>query len=109
MLPLRRFAAIASLFAVLDLPGFADSTAPATAKDFYFPSTGVGVDGQAMLLGIDEYLLPLRDGLGTYLSTPNYRDEPVLRPRLDDLQVPDQVATHFYGAVIHREGKYQMW
>jgi hypothetical protein len=65
MLPLRRFAAIASLFTVLVLPGLADSTAPATAKDFYFPSTGVGVDGQAMLLGIDEYLLPLRDGLGT--------------------------------------------
>lgn len=108
------FAVVATLFTVLVFPAAGDPKGKevdeiATAKDFYFPSTGVGVDGQAILLGIDEYLLPLRDRLGTYLSTPRYRDEPVLRPRLDDPQVPDQVAAHFYGAVAHRKGKYQMW
>lgn len=76
---------------------------------FHFPSTGVTVKKQAMLLGIDDYLLPIRENVGTYLSTPTYRKEPVVSPSKDDPQAPDQVASHFYGAVIEREGKYQMW
>ena len=51
-------------------------------KDFYFPSTGVTVQKQAVLLAIDDYLLPLRENVGTYLSTPKYRKEPVVSPEL---------------------------
>lgn len=76
---------------------------------FYFPSTGVSVKKQAILLGIDDYLLPIREDVGTYLSTPTYRQEPVVSPSKEDPQAPDSVASHFYGAVIEREGKYQMW
>ena len=76
---------------------------------FYFPSTGVSVKKQALLLGIDDYLLPIRENVGTYLSTPTYRKEPVVSPSKEDPQAPDSVASHFYGAVIEREGKYQMW
>jgi len=82
---------------------------PASPDQFHFPSTGVSVSKQALLLGIDDYLLPLRENLGTYLSTPTYRQEPVLAPSKDDPQAPDQVASHFYGAVIERGGKFQMW
>src|SRR4051812_7355232 len=48
------------------------SSAGATARppdsaptgDFFFPSTGVSVDNQAVLLAIDDYLLPLRENVG---------------------------------------------
>lgn len=79
------------------------------AKDFYFPSTGVRVEKEALLLAIDNYLLPLRENVGSYLSTPTYRKEAVLRPSRDNPLAPDQVASHFYGTVIHDEGKYRMW
>jgi len=76
---------------------------------FHFPTTGVTVKKQAMLLGIDDYLLPIRENVGTYLSTPTYRKEPVVAPSKDDPKAPDSAAAHFYGAVIERDGKYQMW
>jgi hypothetical protein len=80
-----------------------------TGKDFYFPSTGVSVEKQAVLLSVDNYLLPLRDNLSSYLSTPECRQEPVLTPSVDDRMAPDQLAAHFYGAVLYEEGKYRMW
>jgi hypothetical protein len=83
-----------------------DNTA---AEDFYFPSTGVRVEQEALLLAIDDYLLPLRENVGSYLSTPKCRLEPVVAPSKDDPQAPDQVASHFYGAVVHNGEKYQMW
>jgi hypothetical protein len=81
----------------------------AAGNAFYFPSTGVSVPKQALLLGIDDYLLPLRENIGTYLSTPTYRQEPVLSPSKADATAPDSVASHFYGGVVERNGKYQMW
>ncbi len=81
----------------------------ATNEDFYFPSTGVRVEKEALLLAIDDYLLPLRENVGSYLSTPTYRKKAVLRPSRDNPLAPDQVASHFYGAVIHDEGNYRMW
>ncbi|MBL4574880.1 MAG: hypothetical protein JKY51_02120 [Opitutaceae bacterium] len=80
-----------------------------TDKDFYFPSTGVSVEKKAVLLSIDNYLLPLRDNLCSYLSTPECRQEPVLSPSQSDRMAPDQLAAHFYGAVLFEEGKYRMW
>lgn len=76
---------------------------------FYFPTTGVTVQRQAMLLGIDDYLLPMKENMVTHMSTPTYRKDPVVSPSKDDPAAPDQVASHFYGAVIEREGKFQMW
>ena len=67
------------------------------AENFYFPSTGVRVEQEALLLAIDDYLLPLRENVGSYLSTPECRLEPVLEPSKDDPEAPDQVASHFYG------------
>jgi len=79
------------------------------ADEFYFPTTGVTVRGQALLLGIDNYLLPLRENVSLYLSKPKARKEPVLAPSKDDPLAPDQVASHFYGAVINDNGKFRMW
>lgn len=76
---------------------------------FYFPTTGVTVKKQVMLLGIDDYMLPIKENLGTYMSTPTYRKDPVVSPSKDDPAAPDQVASHFYGAVIESDGNYQMW
>ena len=102
---LRRLLAAAGLFASAPF-GVAADTA---SRDFYFPSTGVRVEGQALLLAIDDHLLPLRDQVVEHLSKPAVRREPVLAPSKDDPLAPDQVAAHFYGAVIHDQGKYRMW
>jgi|UniRef100_UPI00404B1139 hypothetical protein len=79
------------------------------ADGFYFPSTGVYVEGQALLLAIDDQLLPLRENMVDYLSKPTVRTEPVLAASKDDPLAPDQVAAHFYGAVLHDSGKFRMW
>jgi hypothetical protein len=102
---LRRLLAAAGLLASAPF-GVAADTA---SRDFYFPSTGVRVEGQALLLAIDDHLLPLRDQVVEHLSKPAVRREPVLAPSKDDPLAPDQVAAHFYGAVIHDQGKYRMW
>lgn len=85
------------------------SAAEAAPRDFYFPSTGVRVEGQALLLAIDDQLLPLRENMVEYLSKPAVRTEPVLAPSKDDPLAPDQVAAHFYGAVLSDNGKFRMW
>lgn len=76
---------------------------------FAFPGTSLRVPGQAVLLGIDEVALPLRRNLCLYLSKPKVRKEPVLIPTRDDPQSPDFMATSFYGAVLHDQGKFRMW
>jgi len=53
------------------------------ARNFYIPSAVVTVEGQAILLDIDNYLLTVRENMGTYLSTPAYCKEPVLTPELN--------------------------
>lgn len=77
--------------------------------EFQFPETGVTVKGEALLLAIDDKLLPLRDSVCTYLSKPTYRAQPVLGPDKDNPLAPDQVATAFYGGVVHENGKFRMW
>jgi hypothetical protein len=85
------------------------SNSSASPKEFYFPNTGVTVKNQAVLLAVDEYLLPLKENVCTYLSTPSYRKEPVLAPSTEDPKAPDQVAASFYGAVLNDNGKFRMW
>lgn len=96
---------MAGVFTLL-VRGFAAEPGP---RDFYLPSTGVRVEGQVLLLAIDDHLLPLRENVVEHLSKPVYRKEPVLAPSKDDPRAPDQVAAHFYGAVLHDRGKYRMW
>src|ERR1043166_2629494 len=62
-----------------------------------------------MLLAIDDEMLPWKRGLCYYLSKPQVRAEPVLWPRRDDPNAPDQLATHFYGSVLYDQGKFRMW
>ena len=108
-----RIAACASLciFLVFAQCGPARDSTPSDAADrsFRFPTTGVAVESQAILLAIDDHLLPLRENVSYYLSKPAVRKEPVLTPSKDDPKAPDQLATHFYGTVLHDQGKYRMW
>jgi hypothetical protein len=62
-----------------------------------------------ILLAIDNVSLPLRRNLVLHLNHPRVRAEPVLRPRRDDPAAPDQLATIFYGTVLHDQGHYRMW
>lgn len=78
------------------------------ASAFHFPATGMTADKSAILLAIDDVSLPLRKNLCLYLSKPEVRREPVLTPSLDPL-APDSLATHFYGTVLHEEGRFRMW
>ncbi|MBL9215190.1 MAG: hypothetical protein JNG83_06920 [Opitutaceae bacterium] len=83
--------------------------APPGEDSFHFPSTGVAVGREAVLLSIDEYLLPLRENVSYYLTRPTSRPEPVLRPSAEDPRAPDQAAAHFYGTVLRDGGKFRMW
>ncbi|MEJ1972466.1 MAG: hypothetical protein WDM96_08445 [Lacunisphaera sp.] len=85
------------------------SAATPVVREFQFPTTGVRVPKQAILLAIDDQSLPLRENLVEYLSKPEARKEPVLSPNKDDFTAPDQVASHFYGAVLQDNGKFRMW
>ena len=76
---------------------------------FEFPTIGGAVDKQAVLLAIDDALLPLKKNLCYYLSKPQVRPEPVLQPQRDNPNAPDDTATHFYGTVIHDEGRFRLW
>jgi hypothetical protein len=60
-----------------------------------------------ILLAIDDAALPLRKDVGLYLSAPAVRREPVLAP--GPAGSPDDCATHFYGTVLHDEGRFRMW
>lgn len=79
------------------------------AGEFFFPASGIRVSGQAIFLAIDDQSLPLRENLVEHLSKPAVRREPVVSPDKDNPAAPDQVAAHFYGTVLHDEGRYRMW
>ena len=99
-----RLAHVCALAATFGLPD-----GRSAASEFHFPSTGITVDRKAVLLAIDDVSLPLKRNLCYYLSTPRVRAEPVLRPDREDPRAPDYLATHFYGTVLHDEGKFRMW
>jgi len=61
------------------------------------------------LLAIDDLSLPLRKNVCLYLSKPKVRPEPVLAPSPLESNAPDNLATHFYGTVLHDQGKFRMW
>jgi hypothetical protein len=61
------------------------------------------------LLAIDDVSLPLRKNVCLYLSKPQVRARPVLEPSPTDSLAPDNLATHFYGTVLHDAGTYRMW
>lgn len=77
--------------------------------EFSFPTTGIFVEREALLLAVDRNLLPLRKHVCLYLTRPMVRPEPVLFPRREDANAPDAAATHFYGTVLHDEGRFRMW
>ena len=64
---------------------------------------------QMLLLAIDDHLLPFKRNLGYYLSKPRVHEGPVVVPSADDPRAPDRRAAHFYGTVMHDEGRYRMW
>jgi len=105
--------ALASLCALLLFaqcgPGRDSTSTGGGNRSFRFPTTGVAVETQAMLLAIDELLLPLRENVSYYLSKPDVRKEPVLRPSRENPKAPDQVAAHFYGTVLQDGAKFRMW
>lgn len=86
------------------------TTPPAPSdREFRFPTTGVSVNGRALLLAIDDYLLPQRENVCLYLTKPRCRAEPVVTPEFDDPLAPDQVGTSFYGTVLHDGDRFRMW
>ncbi len=100
-----------ALFAGL-LPIAGSTRAEETPKSdagFHLPATGIHVDGQAVLLAIDDVSLPLKQNLSYYLSKPKVRQKPVLAPSRDDPRAPDHLAAHFYGSVLLDEGRFRMW
>ena len=61
-----------------------------------------------LLLAIDDVSLPMRLRTCLYLSKPTIRPQAVLAPS-DHPNAPDNKATHFYGTVLHENGKFRMW
>ncbi|MBN2455955.1 MAG: hypothetical protein JXB29_05380 [Sedimentisphaerales bacterium] len=80
-----------------------------SSNSFTFPSTGITVKDQAVLLAIDDFSLPLKKDLCYYLSKPKIRKDPVLLPSRNDLNAPDFLRTQFYGTVLFDKGKFRMW
>lgn len=64
---------------------------------------------QTLLLAIDDQALPWRRQTCLYLSQPTVRPEPVLRPSPLESAAPDNLAAHFYGTVLHDQGRFRMW
>lgn len=62
-----------------------------------------------VLLAIDDSVLPFRKNVCLYLSKPTVRPEPVLTPSPRGSGAPDDMATHFYGTVLHDKGLFRMW
>ncbi|MEI6211725.1 MAG: prolyl oligopeptidase family serine peptidase [bacterium] len=62
-----------------------------------------------VFLAIDDVSLPFRKNVGLYLSKPVVRREPVLAPSPFGSAAPDNSAAHFYGTVLHDNGKFRMW
>ncbi len=65
--------------------------------------------GEQLWLAIDDQALPYRKNVGLYLSQPVVRPEPVLVPSPLGSGAPDDLAAHFYGTVLHDNGKFRMW
>jgi len=78
-------------------------------SDFHFPSCGITTRRHALVLAIDDALLPVKQNLCYYLSKPTVRQEPVLTPSAEHPNAPDHLAAHFYGTVLYEEGRYRMW
>jgi hypothetical protein len=95
--------------AVMLIAGLAGSGRAAGETRFEFPTTGVTATGGALLLAIDDVMLPLRDSLCYYLSRPSIRREPVIEPSRTNKAAPDYLAAHFYGSVLAEAGKFRMW
>src|SRR5688572_12759639 len=96
--------------AVVLIAGVLAGTGQAAGETrFEFPTTGVNATGGALLLAIDDVLLPLRDSLCYYLSRPSIRRQPVIEPSLTNKTAPDHLAAHFYGSVLAEAGKFRMW
>ena len=62
-----------------------------------------------LFLAIDDVALPFRKNVCLYLNKPSVRPEAVLKPSPFDSNAPDNLATHFYGTVLHDAGKFRMW
>ncbi len=89
--------------------GTARSTPMPSANGFYFPASGIRVEGNAILLAIDDLSLPFKKSLCYYLSQPAVRPQPVLTPNRDNPNAPDYLGAHFYGTVLKDGDKFRMW
>jgi hypothetical protein len=76
---------------------------------FGFPGTDLRVAQRAVLLSIDDVLLPLKKNLCYYMQKPVVRLDPVLTPSRDNPRAPDYTATHFYGTVLQDGDRFRMW
>lgn len=89
--------------------GFSAMSAVAGGGDFYLPESKLTVSNQVMLLAIDDQALQKRENLTLSLNKPEIRQPPVLTPESGNLSTPDSMASHFYGTVLHDQGKFRMW
>ncbi len=76
---------------------------------FRLPESDLTVGDAVVLLAIDDQSLCDRQNVVLTLNQPTVRREPVLTPERGDLKAPDSMASHFYGTVLHDQGKYRMW
>jgi hypothetical protein len=86
--------------------------------EFTFPSTGITVKDKAVLLAIDDYLLPFKRDMCYFISKPNVLKDPIITPDRSNPNItPDnsgpnnmyQLTTRFYGTVLFDQGKFRMW
>lgn len=84
------------------------NTSEETAS-FHFPATGIKVTEDALLLAIDDASLPVKQNVYLDITKPQIRPEPVLTPSPRKSAAPDNLAAHFYGTVLHDEGRFRMW
>jgi hypothetical protein len=68
-----------------------------------------GEPAERTLLAIDEVAWPMRKNVCLKLGKPAVRREPVLTPSPIDSNAPDNMGAHFYGTVLHDEGRFRMW
>lgn len=84
-------------------------TAQGSEAGFLLPESNLAVKRRVVLLAIDDRLLRDRENVVLTLNKPSVREEPVLTPERGNLNAPDSMASHFYGTVLHDQGKYRMW
>jgi len=65
--------------------------------------------GKLTYFAIDDVSLPYRHNVFLAINKPEVRKAAVLLPSEYGSGRPDDVAAHFYGTVLHDEGKYRMW